>query len=664
MQNRGIMNQELKKLIEVSRYYGQKKEYVIAGGGNTSFKNEKHLWIKASGINLGNIDENGFCVLDRAKLKNIPNQRFSNDSATREEEVKNALLNSRVKPDSGLRPSVETSLHNLFSYKFVVHTHSTLVNGLMCSNQAAEKTMEIFGEEVLYISYSDPGFILFKEIAKKIAEYNSKYKCDPKIVLIQNHGIFVAADTIEEIDQIYSDVKNKLKSSFEVFPVSKEIVVSEKLIEVLPAVRMLLSTEKLKVATAFNSSWINKYISNKHDFEKGIAKPFNPDQMVYCMSEYLFIENNTSTKSIIEEIKLKIVDFKNRKGAVPKIIFIQNEGVIVAEDSPVSVSYLKDMVNDFCQIGTLAENFGGAHPLTSKQATFIENWEVENYRKKVSLGGKPSGRLENKIVIITGAAQGFGAGIAEILFNEGANIIVADLNEEKGVEFTKQLNSKNTKNRVKFISVNVAEAESVKALIDKTVLQFGGLDVMISNAGILRAGSLDEMDQATFELMTKVNYTGYFLCTKYAQPVMKAQSKINSNYYMDIIQINSKSGLKGSNKNFAYAGGKFGGIGLTQSFALELMPHNIKVNSICPGNFFDGPLWSDPENGLFVQYLNTGKVPGAKSINDVKAFYEGQVPAGRGCTAEDVAKAIFYVIEQQYETGQAVPVTGGQNMLK
>ena len=133
---------------------------------------------------------------------------------------------------------------------------------------------------------------------------------------------------------------------------------------------------------------------------------------------------------------------------------------------------------------------------------------------------------------------------------------------------------------------------------------------------------------------------------------------------MDIIQINSKSGLKGSNKNFAYAGGKFGGIGLTQSFALELMPHNIKVNSICPGNFFDGPLWSDSENGLFVQYLNAGKVPGAKTIDDVKAFYEAQVPAGRGCTAEDVAKAIFYVIDQEYETGQAVPVTGGQNMLK
>ncbi|WP_372950665.1 SDR family NAD(P)-dependent oxidoreductase [Mariniphaga sp.] len=658
------MNPEIKDLIEVSRYYGQDKAYVIAGGGNTSYKNEKQLWIKASGINLGNIDENGFCVLDRAKLNDIPNQEFSDDPVKREEEVKNALMNSRVDPGSGLRPSVETSLHNLFSYNFVVHTHSTLVNGLMCSNQAEQKTKEIFGKEVLFVPYSDPGYILFKIIAEKIAQYNQKFNRDPQIVLIQNHGIFVAADTTDEIKGIYAGVETKLKSTFETFPESEELSVSAKMAEVLPAVRMLLSEEKLKVATAFNSSWIANFITGKDTFNKGIASPFNPDQMVYCLSEYLFVESEGTAEEIVSETQSKIEEFRNRRGIMPKIIFIQNEGVIAVEDSAVSVSYLKDMVNDFCQITQLTENFGGSHPLTPKQVEFIENWEVENYRKKVSLGGKAQGSLENKTVIVTGAAQGFGAGIAEILFKEGANIVVADLNEEKGKEFAGQLNAKGTKNKAYFLPVNVAEAASVESLVQQTVLYFGGLDVMISNAGILHAGSLDEMEQKTFELMTTVNYTGYFLCAKYAQKVMKIQHRYKPDFYMDIIQINSKSGLKGSNKNFAYAGGKFGGIGLTQSFALELMPFHIKVNSICPGNYFDGPLWSDPEKGLFVQYLEAGKVPGAKTIADVKAFYEAQVPAGRGCTPLDVAKAIFYVIDQQYETGQAVPVTGGQNMLK
>ena len=133
---------------------------------------------------------------------------------------------------------------------------------------------------------------------------------------------------------------------------------------------------------------------------------------------------------------------------------------------------------------------------------------------------------------------------------------------------------------------------------------------------------------------------------------------------VDIVQVNSKSGLQGSNKNGAYAGGKFGGIGLTQSFAMELVTDRIKVNSVCPGNFFDGPLWSNPERGLFVQYLNSGKVPGARTIEDVKRFYEAKVPMNRGCFPADVAKAILYSVEQKYETGQAIPVTGGQVMLK
>jgi len=145
---------------------------------------------------------------------------------------------------------------------------------------------------------------------------------------------------------------------------------------------------------------------------------------------------------------------------------------------------------------------------------------------------------------------------------------------------------------------------------------------------------------------------------------MKRQRAAQPERTFDIIEVNSKSGLEGSNKNFAYAGSKFGGIGLVQSFAKELVGDGIKVNAICPGNFFEGPLWSDPDKGLFVQYLNTGKVPGAKTLAEVKTFYESKVPMGRGCSPLDVARAILYCVEQEYETGQAIPVTGGQNMLK
>lgn len=276
---------------------------------------------------------------------------------------------------------------------------------------------------------------------------------------------------------------------------------------------------------------------------------------------------------------------------------------------------------------------------------------------------RPDRTLTGKIAVITGAAQGFGAGIAEGLFNLGANIIIADINAEIGTNMEKRLNEGNTENKSLFVKTDVSDPGSVETMVEQTVLQFGGIDIMISNAGILHAGGLDEMTPEIFQRMTNVNYTGFFYCAKYASQIMKILTSCDEHYFCDILQINSKSGLQGSNRNFAYAGGKFGGIGLTESLALELMKDHIKVNAICPGNFFEGPLWSDPEKGLFVQYLKTGKVPGAKTIEDVRKHYEKRVPAGRGCRVEDVLKAVLYAIDQQYETGQAIPVTGGQIML-
>jgi len=209
----------------------------------------------------------------------------------------------------------------------------------------------------------------------------------------------------------------------------------------------------------------------------------------------------------------------------------------------------------------------------------------------------------------------------------------------------------------------VADSASVDETIYQVVRTFGGVDLFISNAGVLKAGSVKTQPEKDFDFVTTVNYKGYFVCVQKVAPVLSIQHLARPEYSSDIIQINSKSGLVGSNRNGAYAGSKFGGVGLTQSFALELVEDGVKVNAICPGNFFDGPLWSDPQNGLFAQYLRSGKVPGAKSLQDVKRFYEAKVPMNRGCTTADVVKAIYYLIDQKYETGQALPVTGGQVML-
>ena len=279
---------------------------------------------------------------------------------------------------------------------------------------------------------------------------------------------------------------------------------------------------------------------------------------------------------------------------------------------------------------------------------------------KANMGKRPAGegRLGGKICIVTGAAQGFGKGIAEELYKEGATIVIADMNEPLAKQVAAEMGE-----RAVAIAVNVSDEESVANMVAQTVEKFGGLDLMLSNAGVVRSGPLAQVEKKDFDFVTSVNYTGFFLCAKYAAIIMEAEHEADPEAMFDIVTLNSKSGLEGSNKNFAYAGSKFGGIGLTQSFALELCAYNIKVNAVCPGNFLDGPLWSDPVRGLFVQYLEAGKVPGAKTVADVRRYYEAKVPMNRGCLPVDVACAVMYCVEQKYETGQAIPVTGGQVML-
>jgi sorbitol-6-phosphate 2-dehydrogenase len=199
--------------------------------------------------------------------------------------------------------------------------------------------------------------------------------------------------------------------------------------------------------------------------------------------------------------------------------------------------------------------------------------------------------------------------------------------------------------------MDVTDEPSVVAGVQRTVAEFGRLDILVANAGILIAGELTEFDVAQWRKVIDVNLVGYFICAKAAARVMLEQG------HGVIIQINSKSGKKGSFKNSAYAASKFGGIGLTQSLALELAPAGIRVNAVCPGNLLDSPLWV---HSLYEQYAKRWNL----TVEEVRRKYEEQVPLGRGCTYDDVANVVVFLAseESSYMTGQAINVTGGQEM--
>ena len=265
--------------------------------------------------------------------------------------------------------------------------------------------------------------------------------------------------------------------------------------------------------------------------------------------------------------------------------------------------------------------------------------------------------LQNKAVVVTGGAQGLGHAISQRLAAEGCDLMLADINESAVKAAAAEI-SHQTNRRAIGCKTDVTLESDVKELFAQAQQQFGRVDVVIANAAILIAEPIAEADAEKWRAVMNVNLFGYFLTTKYACRLMKEQGSGS------IIQINSKSGKKGSAANSAYAASKFGGIGHTQSVALEMAPFNVRCNAICPGNLLDSPLWTDPQKGLFVQYLRAGKVPSARNVDDVRQAYIQQVPMRRGCTYEDVCNAVVFLASDlsAYITGIALSVTGGQEM--
>ncbi len=633
--------QELQELATSSRTFGADPDYVFLGGGNTSFKTAETLHIKPSGVTLAAIQPADFVPMSRPAIRRLYQADLPADVWQREAAVKEMMAAAVLPPATG-RPSVEAPLHELLPYRFVVHLHPTLVNGMTCASDGAAVCAKLF-PAALWVPYIDPGATLALAIQRQFAKLTAP---PPKVVFLQNHGVFVAADTVPEVEALYADLMARLADAYAAAGVPTELPAGQldqaAVAADLPAWRGALGTpQRLPILTAAAPFPV-------------CDGPLTPDHLVYAKA---FPCPTAAGPAAAAE-------FQARHGYLPRLLDFPDRAVVGVGDSPKAAAGVLVAARDAARVRQLTSAFGGPRFLADRERQFIENWEVESYRQQVAGGNATGCRLPGKVCIVTGGAQGFGLGIAEGLAAEGATVAVADLNLAAAAAAADDLAQRFGDGAAFAVAVNIADDESVAAMVREVVAARGGVDLLVANAGVLKAGSVKSMSLRDWQFVTEVNYTGYFLCVKHVAQAMAAQNAAGHGPWTDIVQVNSKSGLQGSNRNGAYAGSKFGTIGLTQSFALELVEDRIKVNSVCPGNFFDGPLWSDPEKGLFVQYLQSGKVPGAKTVAEVKRFYEAKVPMGRGCFPADVVKAILYLVDQQYETGQALPITGGQVMLK
>lgn len=346
---------DLKTIVELSHEFGG-IDYVKGGGGNTSVKNETTLWVKPSGTTLGGLTEKTFVQMNRAKINELYAVETPKESAAREELVKNMMAAS-VENTAG-RPSVEAPLHNVFNAKFVVHTHPCAVNGLTCAKNGKAVCKAMF-PDALWVEYIDPGYTLCMEVRKRIQAYQAEHGHEPALLVLKNHGIFIAADTAEEIRALYRRVMTALDAAYKKAGIFQTL-------EIAAAPADPATEAKIKEIFGADAAFIAS--SGMFAVAPG---PITPDHLVYAKA-FPFAGTLSAEAA---------ARYKAERGYVPKVV-VAGRRVYGIGTSQKNADLALELAQDGAQVIQLAEAFGGIEYMTDAAREFIENWEVESYRQQ------------------------------------------------------------------------------------------------------------------------------------------------------------------------------------------------------------------------------------------------------------------------------------------
>ncbi len=370
----------LDTLIRLSRRYGADADYVLAGGGNTSMKDNGSLYVKASGFSLADITKDGFVRMKISALEDIWQKEYPKESEQREVEVladmKDACFPGKESGSSekSLRPSVEALLHSLIEGKFVIHTHPALVNGLTCGADGEEMTNRIFGKKAVWVPSVNPGYILAREARSVIRRHLDSGNSYPEIILLQNHGVFIPAETEDQAEVRHTAMMEKLSGMLKRIPSKDLSGLSEGVLKDFADSVSGLFGADIEVRGAVSAD-ILAFSSSDKAFE-AVELPFNPDQIVYSGPGPVCIDN-------ISGLTEAVSGYRETWGRDPIGILVKDSGLFAFSDSGKKADTALALILDTLKIAVYAESFGGPNSMTIEQINFILNWEVERYRAAV-----------------------------------------------------------------------------------------------------------------------------------------------------------------------------------------------------------------------------------------------------------------------------------------
>lgn len=671
----------LDELVYRSNLLGADRALANQGGGNTSAKGvivdhvgreTRILWVKGSGSDLATIDASGFAVLRLDELLALRERASLDDAA-----MVDLLRRSALSPDQP-RPSIETLLHAFLPAAHVDHTHPDAIVALTSSPQGRDLADRAFGHEVVWLDYQRPGFDMSRRVAD-LLEANPAARA----VLLERHGLVTWGETSETTYRNTIEIVRRAAAAIDEVAEGRfglggrkvseaeERDVPALLAAALPALRgallshgdgagTVLEVDRSLEAVAFASSerapevsqvgapCPDHLINTKH---RPLVVPFDPardgaEDLVRAVREgvgaYADWYRGYYERNLTDETRPFPID-----PAGPRVVLVPGVGIVTSGTDAARARTTRDLYHRAIAVQDASDALGGFRSLSEAEAFAIEYWPLERY--KLARASQP-GELGGRVAVVTGGASGIGRAAARTLAERGAHVVVADLNAQGAAAVADEIVAAHGLRRALAVPVDVTDEPGVVDMVRRTVVAYGGLDILVASAGLATSAPVVETTLDDWELNFAVLARGYFLAAREAFRVLLEQGHGGS-----VVFVGSKNALVAGGNAAAYSAAKAASLHLARCLAEEGGPHGIRVNTVNPDAVIEGSsIWSSDWKE---ERASTYGV----SAEDLPAYYRGRTKLGVNVYAEDVAEAIAFFAgpRSAKSTGNVLNVDGG-----
>jgi len=584
-QDASCFSSDLELRVYTSRLLGKDPSLVLHGGGNTSVKSsvenlfgekEDILFVKGSGWDLGTIEAEGFAPVKMDMLLKMAELESLSDI-----DMVKYQRSAMIDP-SAPNPSVEAILHAIIPFKFVDHTHADAVVTISDTENGKTTLVNLYGDYVLLIPYSMPGFDLAKTIYNLTQNvgWNSL-----KGMILLNHGVFTFHDdakvAYENMIQIVSTAEQYLSENGADLTIPKQ----ENEIDTfqIAQIRKAVSTLKEKpVIAKLNPSDESKYFSKQNIETISQQGPLTPDHVIRTKRVPAILKDQFED-DLDKYIQQYVAYYEENKtdeiclNPAPNFAILKNKGTLSFGSNVKEAQIIQDINDHTFKAILKAEAIGGFKALNAKEIFDVEYWSLEQAKLKKD---RTTPEFNGKIALITGSASGIGKAIADLFISKGAAIVALDIDPNISTLF-------NTPNALG-IQCDLTNESDIKAGIKKTVEIFGGIDIVVSNAGVFTPSqTIEEMDSEQWEKSMSINLSSHQKLIKETAPYLKLGID------PAIVMVASKNFPAPGKGAGAYSVAKAGQTQLARIAALELGDHGVRVNTVHPHAVFDTALWTD-----------------------------------------------------------------------